>query len=61
LFRGSVLSRAASDAARTAVKGFGLSRLKVPYWLGQTFVIARKLAVLVSTNSMCELVLGMSL
>jgi len=61
LFRGSVLSRAASAAARTAVKGFGLSRLKVPYWLGQTFVIARKLAVLVSTNSMCELVLEMPL
>jgi hypothetical protein len=41
------------------VKGCGLSRLKVPYWLGQTLVIARKLALLVSTNSMYELILGM--
>jgi SAM-dependent methyltransferase len=59
LFRGSVLSRTASAATRMVVKGCGLSRLKVPYWLGQTLVIARKLALLVSTNSMYELILGM--
>lgn len=42
LFRGSVLSRAFSRAARALIKPFGLSRAQVPYWLGQTFVVARR-------------------
>jgi SAM-dependent methyltransferase len=59
LARASVLSRVASAAARTAVKGCGLSALEVPYWLGQTFVIARKLAVIVSTASNYQAMLAM--
>ena len=42
LFRGSVLSRALSSAARAVIKPLGLSRAQVPYWLGQTFVLARR-------------------
>lgn len=41
LFRGSVLSRRLSTAARALVRLAGASKLQVPYWLGQTFVIAR--------------------
>lgn len=42
LFRGSVLSTALSTTARAIVRPFGLSRAQVPYWLGQTFVLARR-------------------
>jgi SAM-dependent methyltransferase len=42
LFRGSVLSRSLSNAARAAVRVTGLGHVHVPYWLGQTFVLARK-------------------
>ncbi len=59
LYRGSVISRAASAAARRAVKGFGLSSLEVPYWLGQTFVIARKLSVMFSTCTLYQAILEM--
>ena len=41
LFRGSVLSRRLSTAARAAARLAGAGKLQVPYWLGQTFVIAR--------------------
>jgi SAM-dependent methyltransferase len=44
LFRGSVLSAALSSAARAIVRPLGLSRAQVPYWLGQTFVLARRAA-----------------
>jgi 2-polyprenyl-3-methyl-5-hydroxy-6-metoxy-1,4-benzoquinol methylase len=42
LFRGSVLSAALSKAARAVVRPIGLGRAQVPYWLGQTFVAARR-------------------
>jgi SAM-dependent methyltransferase len=42
LFRGSVLSPSLSRAARAVVRGVGLGRTQVPYWLGQTFVAARR-------------------
>jgi SAM-dependent methyltransferase len=48
LLRGSVLSRALASAARATARCFRLSRLKVPYWLGQTCVIARKVSLMLS-------------
>jgi SAM-dependent methyltransferase len=42
LFRASVLSKGLSSAARAIVRPLGLSRTQVPYWLGQTFVLARR-------------------
>jgi SAM-dependent methyltransferase len=45
LFRGSVLSEALSRASRAVVRRLHLGRAQVPYWLGQTFVIGRKVAV----------------
>jgi 2-polyprenyl-3-methyl-5-hydroxy-6-metoxy-1,4-benzoquinol methylase len=42
LFRGSVLSEALSNGARAVVRPLGLGRAQVPYWLGQTFVLARR-------------------
>lgn len=41
LFRGSALSQRLSNAARGMVRLAGAGKLQVPYWLGQTFVIAR--------------------
>jgi 2-polyprenyl-3-methyl-5-hydroxy-6-metoxy-1,4-benzoquinol methylase len=41
LFRGAILSRRLSAASRWMVRLFGAGKLQVPYWLGQTFVIAR--------------------
>ena len=42
LFRGSILSARLASTARDAVRPLGLSRAQVPYWLGQTFVLARR-------------------
>ena len=42
LFRGSILSSALSSAARGAARALRLSRAQMPYWLGQTFVLARR-------------------
>jgi SAM-dependent methyltransferase len=42
LFRGSVLSRALSSASRRVAALAGVGKSQVPYWLGQTFVIARR-------------------
>jgi SAM-dependent methyltransferase len=42
LFRGSVLSARLSSAARAFTRALRLSRAQVPYWLGQTFVLARR-------------------
>jgi 2-polyprenyl-3-methyl-5-hydroxy-6-metoxy-1,4-benzoquinol methylase len=42
LFRGSVLSQTLSSAARAIVRPLGLSKSQVPYWLGQTFVLAKR-------------------
>jgi 2-polyprenyl-3-methyl-5-hydroxy-6-metoxy-1,4-benzoquinol methylase len=42
LFRGAILSQTLSSAARAIVRPFGLGRAEVPYWLGQTFVLARR-------------------
>lgn len=42
LFRGSVLSDSLSRASRAIVRPLGLGRAHVPYWLGQTFVAARR-------------------
>ena len=44
LQRGSVLSAALSRTARAAIRPFGIGRAQVPYWLGQTFVAARRRA-----------------
>jgi 2-polyprenyl-3-methyl-5-hydroxy-6-metoxy-1,4-benzoquinol methylase len=43
LFRGAILSQALSNAARAIVRGLGLGRAQMPYWLGQTFVLSRKI------------------
>jgi SAM-dependent methyltransferase len=49
LSRGAVLSEGLSRAARKLVSMVGLGRKQVPYWLGQTFVAARRTqAVLVA-------------
>jgi hypothetical protein len=42
LFRGSVLSESLSKISRRAVGAVGAGRLQMPYWLGQTFVLARR-------------------
>jgi hypothetical protein len=42
LFRGSVLNRTFSRLARTSARRLRVGRAQVPYWLGQTFVLARK-------------------
>lgn len=42
LFRGSVLSGTLSRLSRGAVRALGAGRLQMPYWLGQTFVLARR-------------------
>ncbi len=42
LFRGSVLSAALSRVARAVIRPIGIGRAQVPYWLGQTFVAARR-------------------
>jgi SAM-dependent methyltransferase len=41
LFRGSLLSEALSKATRAVARAAGLGKRQVPYWLGQTFVVAR--------------------
>ncbi len=41
LFRGAILSRRLSTVSRRLVRMVGARKLQVPYWLGQTFVIAR--------------------
>jgi 2-polyprenyl-3-methyl-5-hydroxy-6-metoxy-1,4-benzoquinol methylase len=43
LMRGAAVSRGVSTAARRMVGLLGMGRLHVPYWLGQTFVAARRL------------------
>lgn len=42
LFRGSVLSQALSRLSRRVAGMAGAGKSQVPYWLGQTFVIARR-------------------
>ncbi len=42
LFRGSILSGALSRVARALIRPLGIGRAQVPYWLGQTFVAARR-------------------
>jgi len=44
LSRGAVLSKQLVALARGIAKPLGLSRSQVPYWLGQTFVAARRKA-----------------
>lgn len=48
LKRGAVVSEWISRAGRTVVGKIGASRTQVPYWLGQTFVAARRSMVLVA-------------
>jgi 2-polyprenyl-3-methyl-5-hydroxy-6-metoxy-1,4-benzoquinol methylase len=40
--RGEVISPALSRLGRSVVRSLGLERVEVPYWIGQTFVAARK-------------------
>jgi SAM-dependent methyltransferase len=42
LFRGAALSEALSKASRAVVRPLGLGKAQMPYWLGQTFVAARR-------------------
>jgi hypothetical protein len=42
LFRGALLSPLLSKATRAVVRLLGAKKLRVPYWLGQTFVLARR-------------------
>ena len=42
LSRGAVLSKQLVAVARGIAKPLGLGRSQVPYWLGQTFVAARR-------------------
>jgi SAM-dependent methyltransferase len=42
LYRGSRLSQAMSSRARRIAQALKIGRAKVPYWLGQTFVLGRK-------------------
>jgi 2-polyprenyl-3-methyl-5-hydroxy-6-metoxy-1,4-benzoquinol methylase len=46
LSRAAVLSQTAAGLARRVVASFGVGRKQVPYWLGQTFVAARRLNAL---------------
>jgi len=43
LSRGAVVSGLLSKSSRAVAKGLGLSGRAVPYWIGQTFVAARRL------------------
>ena len=42
LFRGAAVSQALSKASRAVVGAVGLGKAQMPYWLGQTFVAARR-------------------
>ena len=42
LSRAAVLNHRLAAVARTLVKTCGLARTQIPYWLGQTFVVARR-------------------
>jgi hypothetical protein len=44
--RGAVVSEWISTTVRSVVRRVGASRAQVPYWLGQTFVAARRVVVL---------------
>jgi SAM-dependent methyltransferase len=46
LRRGSVLNHTLANVTRKLVRPLGLARIRVPYWLGQTFVAARRLGAL---------------
>ncbi|HXG55962.1 MAG TPA: class I SAM-dependent methyltransferase [Vicinamibacterales bacterium] len=52
LFRGSILSQALSRVSRALIRPFGLSRTQVPYWLGQTFVVARRASAFLVTTAL---------
>jgi hypothetical protein len=45
LSRGAVISGALSNSSRAAARLFGLCHRQVPYWIGQTFVAARRTRV----------------
>jgi hypothetical protein len=62
LSRGAVLSQPASSLARRIVAPLGLGRRQVSYWLGQTFVAARRLQTLLlacgtGANALAEVLL----
>jgi SAM-dependent methyltransferase len=46
LTRASILSGGLASAGRRIVSALGLARAQVPYWLGQTFVAARRIKAL---------------
>ena len=43
LTRASILSSGLATSGRRIVQALGLARAQVPYWLGQTFVAARRI------------------
>jgi SAM-dependent methyltransferase len=42
LFRGSAFSRSLTAAGRALARWLRIGRAEIPYWFGQTFVVARK-------------------
>ena len=62
LSRGAVLSPGLTSVARRVTSMIGARRLQVPYWLGQTFVIARRtnalaLALLAGSRELAEILM----
>jgi 2-polyprenyl-3-methyl-5-hydroxy-6-metoxy-1,4-benzoquinol methylase len=54
LFRGAALSRALSSVGRALARPLGLARTQVPYWLGQTFVLARRASAVIITLALAS-------
>jgi SAM-dependent methyltransferase len=62
LSRGAILSPSLTGLARKVTSMLGARRMQVPYWLGQTFVIARctnalLLAVLAGSRELAEILM----
>jgi 2-polyprenyl-3-methyl-5-hydroxy-6-metoxy-1,4-benzoquinol methylase len=52
LGRGAILSRHLAAAGRAIIRPLGLARAQVPYWLGQTFVVARRASVILMSTAL---------
>jgi SAM-dependent methyltransferase len=51
LTRGAAISRGLTSLARAVASPLGLAKRQIPYWLGQTFVIARRSSVMLMAIS----------